>query len=524
MPIAQELPIDLRASALEMANTIFGSGITVNSASYSGGWRSSGIYTNGDTVSPGVTPGDTGVILSTGNASDFTNNSGTTNTNEVADRSTNTSGSNGDPDFEAIASGPTYDASYLEVDFTPTGDTLTLSFVIGSEEYPEFINSAFLDVVGIWVNGTQASVSVGDGQVSVGNINGNQTPNLYQDNTGDQFNTEMDGFTITLKVTAPVNVGVSNTIKIGVADVSDTDYDTNLLIAGGSAQTALIAGDDSVNVGLNSSKTFDVLGNDTSSGGTLTITHVNGIAVTAGSSITLTSGATVILNADGTFTVLSDADAETVYFTYTVDDGLGASDIGIVQVNQMPCFVAGTLMDTPHGPVRVEDLRPGDLVLTLDNGPQPVCWAGSREIEAKGNFAPIRICAGSYGAEADVLLSPQHRVLIRDVWAELLFGDSEVLVKAKDLVNHKTVRREESDTKVTYVHLLLDQHNILFSQGLLSESYLPGPMMKHTFPDDACAEIITLFPELADIDAARWAAARPILKTFEAQALQARAA
>jgi hypothetical protein len=364
--------------------------------------------------------------------------------------------------------------------------------------------------------------------VSVGNINGNTAANLYNDNfTGannDAFNTEMDGFTVTLSVSAPVNAGVPNTIKIGVADLSDNSYDTNLLIAGGSAQANLIGVDDALNVGVNSSKTIDVLGNDISTGGTLTITHINGIAVVAGSSVTLTSGQTVILNADGTFTVLSDGDVETAYFTYTVNNGLGQADTAIVQINQLPCFVAGTLIDTPTGPVPVQDLRPGDLVLTLDNGAQPLRWIGAREIEAKDNFAPIRICAGSYGAEADVLLSPQHRVLIRDVWAELLFGESEVLVKAKDLVNGKTVRREESGEAVTYVHLLFDQHNIVTSSGLLSESYLPGPMMRHTFPEESCAEIITLFPELADIDSSGWEAARPILKTYEAQALQARAA
>ncbi len=523
MPIAQALPINTSATALQMANTIFGAGVTVNSATYTGDARSSGVYSNGDVISPELTPGDTGVILSTGLATGVTNNNGTLNTNTSTGRSTDTNGVDGDADFNAIAGAFTYDASFLTVNFTPDGDMLTLSFVVGSEEYPEYINSAFLDVVGIWVNGVQATVTVGDGNVSIGNINGNTAANLYRDNTLDQFNTEMDGFTVTLSVAAPVNAGVPNTIKIGVADVSDAGYDTNLLIAGGSAQSALVALDDDTNVGLNSSKTLDVLANDSTTGGTMTITHINGIAVTAGSSVTLTSGQTVTLNADGTLTVLSDGDVETAYFTYTVDNGLGQSDTAIVQVNQLPCFVAGTLIDTPNGPVRVENLRPGDLVLTLDNGVQPIRWVGSREIEAKDNFAPIRICAGSYGAEADVLLSPQHRVLIRDIWAELLFGDSEVLVKAKDLVNDKTVRREESEMTVTYVHLLFDQHNILTSSGLLSESYLPGPMMRHTFPDEACAEIITLFPELADIYSAGWAAARPILKTYEAQALRARA-
>ena len=522
MPIAHALPINTAATALQMANAIFGAGVTVNSATYTGDARSSGIYSNGDTISPELTPGNTGVILSTGLATGVTNNSGTLNTNTTTGRSTDTFGPNGDPDFNAIAGASTFDASFLTVNFTPDGNMLTLSFVVGSEEYPEYINSAFLDVVGIWVNGVQATVTVGNGNVSVGNINGNTAANLYQDNSLDQFNTEMDGFTVTLSVSAPVNAGVPNTIKIGVADVSDATFDTNLLIAGGSAQSALVAVDDDTNVGLNSSKTVNVLANDSTTGGTMTITHINGIAVVAGSSVTLTSGQTVILNADGTLTVLSDGDVETAYFTYTVDNGLGQSDTAIVQVNQLPCFVAGTLIDTPKGPVRVEDLRPGDLVLTLDRGAQPVRWAGSRAIEARGNFAPIRICAGSYGAEADVLLSPQHRVLVRDVWAELLFGESEVLVKAKDLINDKTVRREESDNTVTYVHLLFDQHNILTSSGLLSESYLPGPMMRHTFPEESCDEIITLFPELADIDSAGWEAARPILKSYEAQALQAR--
>lgn len=524
MPIAQELPININATALQMANAIFGNGVTVSSATYSGDFRSSGIYTNGNTISPGVVPGDSGVIMSTGLVADFTNNSGTTNTNISGSTGTNTAGINRDADFDALAGRNTFDAAFLEVVFTPAGDFITVDFVIASDEYPEFVNSTFLDTVGVWVNGVEATVAVGNGQASIGNINSATTPNLYTDNTLDQFNTEMDGLTVTLTFVAPVNPGVPNTIKLGVADTSDPNYDTNFLIAGGSIQSSIIAQDDSANVGLNSSKTISVMDNDSTTAGTLTVTHINGVAVGPGGSVTLTSGQIVTLNADGTLTVQSDGDVETAYFTYTINNGVGQEDTGIVQINQLPCFVAGTLIDTPTGPRPVQDLRPGDLVLTLDNGVQPIRWVGSREIEARDNFAPIRICAGSYGATADVLLSPQHRVLVRDIWAELLFGESEVLVKAKDLVNHKTVRREETGTPVTYVHLLLDQHNILSSSGLLSESYLPGPMMRNTFGEDDCAEIITLFPELADIDAAGWSAARPILKSYEAQALTARAA
>lgn len=264
MPIAQELPIDINATALQMANAIFGSGVTVSSATYSGDFRSSGIYSSGDTVSPGVVPGDTGVIMSTGLVADFTNNSGTTNTNISGSTGTNTTGINFDSDFNTLAGRNTFDAAFLEVVFTPAGDFITVDFVIASDEYPEFVNSTFLDTVGVWVNGVEATVSIGNGQASIGNINSATTPNLYKDNTSDQFNTEMDGITVTLTFVAPVNAGVPNTIKLGVADTSDPNYDTNFLIAGGSIQSSIVAQDDSANAGLNSSKTINVLDNDLS--------------------------------------------------------------------------------------------------------------------------------------------------------------------------------------------------------------------------------------------------------------------
>ncbi|MFT5787864.1 MAG: hypothetical protein ACI9KK_003235 [Ascidiaceihabitans sp.] len=103
MPIATELPIDTSASAVDMANEIFGGGIEVLSATYEGDNASSGIYTDGDAISPFATPGDSGVILSTGNATDFTNSDGTTNTNQSASTTTNTAGIDGDAQFDALA-------------------------------------------------------------------------------------------------------------------------------------------------------------------------------------------------------------------------------------------------------------------------------------------------------------------------------------------------------------------------------------------------------------------------------------
>lgn len=280
MATATELPINTGTTALDMANEIFGSGMDVNTATYSGDADSSGTYSNGDAVSPFTTPGDTGVILSTSNANDFTNSDGSTNTNQSGGTSTNaTGGIDGDADFNALAIGSSFDATFLEITFTPTGDTITLDFVLSSEEYPDFVNTQYNDVIGVWVNGTLATVSVGDGTASISNINSGETQNIFNDNLADQFNTEMDGFTVTLTFVAPVTPGAINTLKVGVADVGDSGYDTNFLIAGGSVHSTVIAKDDTIIFGKNDTIILDVLGNDSSTGGALTVTHLHGQAV-----------------------------------------------------------------------------------------------------------------------------------------------------------------------------------------------------------------------------------------------------
>lgn len=517
---ATRLPVDTNASALEMAQEIFGDGVTVVGASYTGDNRSSGIYSEGDTVSPFVTPGDTGVILSTGRASQFTNNNG--EANQSSSRSTNTSGQNNDPDFNALVGANTYDAAWLDIDFIPTGDTLTMQFVFSSDEYPEYTGSIYNDAVGVWVNGVPATLTVGNGSTSVGNLNDVNNINLYNDNTADQYNTEMDGFTVTLTLTMTVIPGVVNSIRIGIADVADSSYDSNLLIAGDSLQTALVAMDDSVRIDAGGSKTIDALANDSySGGGTLTVTHINGIAVSAGDTVTLPNGQSVTLNADGTFTITADADEEVAAFTYGISDGAGLTDTGFVTVSTIPCFVAGTLIRTPGGEVPVETLEPGDLVLTKDNGAQPLRWIGSRRVAAEGVLAPIRIAAHTFGVHRTLLVSPQHRILIRDSLSELLFGEPEVLVAAKHLLNNRTVTRRPGGT-VDYVHLLFDTHQVVFSEGLPSESFLPGSQSAALFDREALDEICAIFPELdPDTGDGYGPAARRLLKGFEAQVLVA---
>ncbi len=523
MAIAEELPIDSGATAAEMAEAIFGDGVTVTDATYFGDNRSSGTYDDVDGVSEGVLPADTGVILSTGFVSNFTRGNGSTNTNNSGSTSGNTTGQNNNALFNSIAGTSTFDASYLEIDFTSTGDTITLDFVIASEEYPEWINSQYNDVIGVWVNGVQANVTIGNGTASIGNINGSDTANLYIDNTQDQFNTQMDGFTVTLSFTAPVSTTSTNTLIIGVADVSDSSYDTTLLIAGDSVQSTIIAADDEVSIGLNGTKTVNVLGNDTGTG-TLSVTHINGVAVDAtdsnNNSVTLTTGQTVVLNLDGIFTITGDGDTETVYFNYTLEDGTGNTDDGLVEINQLPCFVMGMLIDTPDGPKPIERLRAGDLVYTRDNGLQPIRWIGGSPIVAQGSHAPIRIRKGRLQSTRDLWVSQQHRILFEGRTAELLFGEPQVLVRAKDLVDDGAIRIVEGPKLVTYFHMLFDEHQVVRAHGVWSESYQPGPMTMSELHGDLQDEILSLFPQLCRTTWTGYGpAARLSLRSFKGQVL-----
>jgi hypothetical protein len=526
MATATELPINTSATALDMANEIFGSGMVVNTATYSGDAASSGTYSNGDTVSPFATPGDTGVILSTGNVVDFTNNDGTSNTNQSGGTSTNTVGGiDGDADFNALATGSSFDAAFLEMTFTPTGDTLTLDFVLSSEEYPDFVNTAYNDVIGVWVNGTLATVSVGDGTASISNINNGETQNIFNDNLADQFNTEMDGFTVTLTFTAPITPGAINTLKIGVADVGDSGYDTNLLIAGGSVQSTIIAQDDTIIFGENDTKILDVLDNDSSTGGALTVTHINGQAVVASdpanNSITLTTGQIITLLPDGTFQIQGDADLETVYFNYSIEDAAGNTDSALVEVVQIPCFASGTTIETAEGPMLIENITAGMYVNTRDDGPQMVRWIGNSTVSTEGNQRPIRVKKGSFGATSDLIVSPQHRIMLEGCWAELLFGEPEVLVKAKDLINNFTVINDYELEQVTYHHMLFDRHQVITANGVACESYLPGDQTMAGFNHDTQKEILNLFPALREDLGNYGGAARPLIKGREALPLLA---
>ena len=165
----------------------------------------------------------------------------------------------------------------------------------------------------------------------------------------------------------------------------------------------------------------------------------------------------------------------------------------------MVCFVPGTLIATPDGQRPVETIRPGDRVLTRDNGPQTVLWQASRRVSAGRLIAtpalrPIRIRAGQFGQgrpEPDLMLSPDHRLLVGGSAATELFATDEVLVTARDLVGLPGITRDDRPLPVEYIHLMLDGHQVIAANGLFSESFHP-----------AAADLETLAaPERAALDA-----------------------
>ncbi len=183
------------------------------------------------------------------------------------------------------------------------------------------------------------------------------------------------------------------------------------------------------------------------------------------------------------------------------------------------CFTAGTMIATPRGPRPIETLGVGDDILTMDEGAQPVRRIVDARFRAIGRFAPIRFAQGAIGNDAPLIVSPEHRMLVSDWRAELLFGQQEVLVAAKFLVNGDTIQRVEGGI-VRYLHLLFDSHQIVFGQGVPSESYFPGHVVEADHRATH-AEMQMLFPDLAPQEATLQQAVRPVLGRYEARLLAA---
>ena len=182
------------------------------------------------------------------------------------------------------------------------------------------------------------------------------------------------------------------------------------------------------------------------------------------------------------------------------------------------CFAAGTEIETDKGLVPVEDLQISDLIRTMDNGFQPIRWVGMRkltqaELTLHPKLKPILIRADALGTgfpKRDLVVSPQHRILLSSPIALRMFGSKEVLVAAKKLLSIDGIEKiENSSDGVDYYHIMFDQHEIVWSNGTATESLFTGPEALKAVSKSAFAELRSLFPQIFETDYEP-TAARPI--------------
>lgn len=330
--------------ALGMANNIMGAGVTVVSATYQGGATQSGTFTAGSGVTFGsnVLGFTSGTLLSTGN-----NAAGVAGPNSLGDYGDDALGVDGDPALNALAGNPTFDAAILNISFVPdvppggnVGDVgrMTLEIVFGSEEYLEYVGS-FNDVMEVTINGQVVSLvpnaSGGESTIGINSVNTTQNPSLFVDNAGSTYNTQMDAFTVTIPMVFDVIVGQTNTLRLAVADAVDASLDSWLFIRADSGQTVVVAEDDQVTTAANLPITVDLTANDYSlAGGSMTLTHIQGQAVTQGQVITLGSGIQLTVGSGGQVTVTGNGStAVNDTFTYEVSNGLGGIATATVNVD-----------------------------------------------------------------------------------------------------------------------------------------------------------------------------------------------
>lgn len=285
--------------------------------------------------------------------------------------------------------------------------------------------------------------------------------------------------------------------------------------AGGSALTKsyLEIIDQNNNGLINRSANDSVNGQDVTDAwpGDVITVIMDGVTVSiTGTTFYLASGPAVFTPTDGT--VLSNT-ATFVGATYVTNNGnLEVGELG------PPCFAAGTMIQTDRGEVAVEDLQLGDRVKTLDHGFQAIRWIGKSNTDASGDFAPIVFKPGALGNSRAMRVSPQHRILVQGWQAELFFGQSEILVPAKHLVDDKLICRDPGG-RVVYYHVMFDQHEVVFSDGVPTESFFPGDQIM--LQDRAVrAELVALFPELETANCPGFeTTARSTVKRGEAQVL-----
>jgi hypothetical protein len=197
--------------------------------------------------------------------------------------------------------------------------------------------------------------------------------------------------------------------------------------------------------------------------------------------------------------------------------------------NFVLCFTPGSLICTPRGDIPVETLSVGDKVITRDNGAQEIRWIGEKplsqaDFQVHEQLTPVFIQKGALGNDVparDMMVSPQHRVLIESERAALFFDESEVLVPAVQLVGMPGISRV-APLRTSYIHFMCDRHEVVKSDDLWSETFQPGLKSMNSLQSAQREEVFHLFSELRDLRTLEnYPAVRKTLKRYETQVLMA---
>jgi len=247
--LSSSLNVDVTPSAGQLAGLLVGTGPTaptISNVVFTGNSLGSGSFSGGT----GAVGLEGGIVLGSGQVSDVVGPN-------TLDATTTDFGRPGDTDLNGlIPDYSTFDAAVLEFDFEcPEGtggeDVISFQYVFTSEEYNEYVNSAYNDVFGFFLNGTNiALLPDGVTPVSINNVNngysaGGSLPGINPSNPayfinndlnngGPFIDIEADGLTVVLGVEANVNPGVSNHLRLAIADAGDHVLDSWVFIKEGS--------------------------------------------------------------------------------------------------------------------------------------------------------------------------------------------------------------------------------------------------------------------------------------------------
>jgi hypothetical protein len=228
----------------DLASTIAGPNVMVNSSSYAGNLTSSGIfYPAPMTTPPGPVPfpANDGVVLTSGRTDLMLGHAEPGyNAQEQVDNSATGDAELDDPDHNGSNTIDSTDASVLTMNVTPAGSTLTLQYVFGSDEYPTATGPVFDDRTAILMGaGTScARVPSTNTFVSVINVSGTTNAAFYRDNAANEFpSVGLDGMTTLLSCTKAVTPGVPLALKLAVGDGGDHAGDSALVLSPNSLQS-----------------------------------------------------------------------------------------------------------------------------------------------------------------------------------------------------------------------------------------------------------------------------------------------